>query len=136
MTIGDTDVSTALLRMPHLKADTRRNAILESGIKVQNWNKTKVDDDDVEELVEDQGKELSTEELLELHKEEKSEKLKPELNLRSQGRRRTRRKVKIIPAKDPGRCCFAGANCPSLLEDYHPDVGLCKRPSVCSMTML
>ncbi|KAG7175302.1 PiggyBac transposable element-derived protein 4-like 13 [Homarus americanus] len=80
-----------------------------------------VDDDDVEELVEEHSKELSTEELLELHKEE-NETLKRSLTSEESGEE-DKEESRIIPAKDLKDAFFCWSKLSKLAEDYHPDVG-------------
>ncbi|KAG7163743.1 putative Tigger transposable element-derived protein 1-like 244 [Homarus americanus] len=81
-----------------------------------------VDDDDVEELVEEHSKELSTEELLELHKEE-NETLKRSLTSEESGEEEDKEESRIIPAKDLKDAFFCWSKLSKLAEDYHPDVG-------------
>ncbi|KAG7166168.1 hypothetical protein Hamer_G010988 [Homarus americanus] len=81
-----------------------------------------VDDDDVEELVEEHSKELSTEELPELHKEE-NEALKRSLNSEESGEDEDKEESRIIPAKDLKDVFFCWSKLSKLVEDYHPDVG-------------
>ncbi|KAG7164377.1 hypothetical protein Hamer_G003563 [Homarus americanus] len=78
-----------------------------------------VDDDDVEELVEEHSKELSTEELLELHKEE-NKTLKRSLT--SEESEEDKEESRIIPAKDLKDAFFCWSKLSKLAEDYHPDV--------------
>ncbi|KAG7163033.1 hypothetical protein Hamer_G002086 [Homarus americanus] len=80
-----------------------------------------VDDDDVEELVEEHSKELSTEELLELHKEE-NETLKWSLTSEESGEEEDKEESHIIPAKDLKDAFFCWSKLSKLAEDYHPDV--------------
>ncbi|KAG7169317.1 hypothetical protein Hamer_G027575, partial [Homarus americanus] len=80
------------------------------------------DDDDVEELVEEHSKELSTEELLELHKEE-NETLKQSLTSEESGEDEDKEESRIIPAKDLKDVFFCWRKLSKLAEDYHPDVG-------------
>ncbi|KAG7164606.1 hypothetical protein Hamer_G004991 [Homarus americanus] len=79
------------------------------------------DDDDVEELVEEHSKELSTEELLELHKEQ-NETLKWSLTSEESGEE-DKEESRIIPAKDLKDAFFCWSKLSKLAEDYHPDVG-------------
>ncbi|KAG7166502.1 hypothetical protein Hamer_G005614 [Homarus americanus] len=84
-----------------------------------------VDDDDVEELVEEHSKELSTEELLELHKEE-NETLKRSLTSEEEEEEEEeedKEESRIIPAKDLKDAFFCWSKLSKLAEDYHPDVG-------------
>ncbi|KAG7169053.1 28S ribosomal protein S9-like 1 [Homarus americanus] len=80
------------------------------------------DDDDVEELVEEHSKELSTEELLELHKEQ-NETLKRSLTSEESGEDEDKEESLIIPAKDLKDALFCWSKLSKLAEDYHPDVG-------------
>ncbi|KAG7166760.1 putative Tigger transposable element-derived protein 1-like 280 [Homarus americanus] len=79
-------------------------------------------DDDVEKLVEEHNKELSTEELLELHKEE-NETLKRSLTSEESGEEEDKEESRIIPAKDLKDAFFCWSKLSKLAEDYHPDVG-------------
>ncbi|KAG7174762.1 hypothetical protein Hamer_G018075 [Homarus americanus] len=81
-----------------------------------------VDDDDVEELVEEHSKELSTEELLELHKEQ-NETLKRSLTSEESGEEEDKEESRIIPAKDLKDVFFCWSKLSKLAEDYHPVVG-------------
>ncbi|KAG7165903.1 hypothetical protein Hamer_G011804 [Homarus americanus] len=81
-----------------------------------------VDDDDVEELVEEHSKELSTEELLELHKEQ-NETLKQSLTSEESGEEEDKEESCIIPAKDLKDAFLCWSTLSKLAEDYHPDVG-------------
>ncbi|KAG7160832.1 hypothetical protein Hamer_G007590 [Homarus americanus] len=80
------------------------------------------DDDDVEELAEEHSKKLSTEELLELHKEE-NETLKQNLTSEESGEEEDKEESRIIPAKDLKDAFFCWSKLSKLAEDYHPDVG-------------
>ncbi|KAG7163713.1 putative Tigger transposable element-derived protein 1-like 240 [Homarus americanus] len=75
------------------------------------------DDDDVEDTVE-----LSTEELLELHKEE-NETLKRSLTSEESGEDEDKEESRIIPSKDLKDVFFCWSKLSKLAEDYHPDVG-------------
>ncbi|KAG7168475.1 hypothetical protein Hamer_G002542 [Homarus americanus] len=79
-----------------------------------------VDDDD--ELVEEHSKELSTEELLELHKEQ-NKTLKRSLTSEESGEEEDKEESRIIPAKDLKDAFFCWSKLSKLAEDYHPDVG-------------
>ncbi|KAG7175318.1 DExH-box ATP-dependent RNA helicase DExH1-like [Homarus americanus] len=92
-----------------------------------------VDDDDVEELVEEHSKELSTEELLELHKEE-NETLKRSLTSEESGEEEDKEESRIIPAKDLKDAFFCWSKLPKLSEDYHPDVGSVQKAISCGKT--
>ncbi|KAG7164005.1 hypothetical protein Hamer_G014470 [Homarus americanus] len=81
-----------------------------------------VDGDDVEELVEEHSKELSTEELLELHKEQ-NETLKQSLTSEESGEEEDKEESRIIPAKDLKDAFFCWSKPSKHAEDYHPDVG-------------
>ncbi|KAG7166763.1 hypothetical protein Hamer_G010423 [Homarus americanus] len=84
-----------------------------------------VDDDDVEELMEEHSKELSTEELLELHKEQ-NETLKRSLTSEKSGEEEDKddkEESRIFPAKDLKDAFFCWSKLSKLAEDYHPDVG-------------
>ncbi|KAG7154982.1 PiggyBac transposable element-derived protein 4-like 9 [Homarus americanus] len=78
--------------------------------------------DDVEELVEEHSKELSTEELLEFHKEE-NETLKRSLTSEESGEDEDKEESRIIPAKDLKDAFFSWSKLSKLAEDYHPNVG-------------
>ncbi|KAG7174479.1 Carbamoyl-phosphate synthase arginine-specific small chain-like [Homarus americanus] len=88
------------------------------------------DDDDVEELVEEHSKELSTEELLELHKEE-NETLKRSLTSEESGEEEDKEESRIIPAKDLKDAFFCWSKLSKLAEDYHPDVGSVQKAISC-----
>ncbi|KAG7155209.1 putative Tigger transposable element-derived protein 1-like 263 [Homarus americanus] len=87
-----------------------------------------VDDDDVEELVEEHSKELSTGELLELHKEE-NETLKQSLTSEESGEDEDKEESRIIPVKDLKDAFFCWRNCLSLLRIIILMLVLWKRPS-------
>ncbi|KAG7166393.1 hypothetical protein Hamer_G011230 [Homarus americanus] len=80
------------------------------------------DDDDVEELVDEHRKELSTEELLELHTED-TDTLKRSLASEESGEDEDKEESRIIPAKDLEDVFWCWSKLSKLVEDYHPDVG-------------
>ncbi|KAG7153775.1 Tigger transposable element-derived protein 1-like 127 [Homarus americanus] len=90
--------------------------------------------DDVEELVEEHSKELSTEELLELHKEE-NETLKRSLTSEESGKDEDKEESHIIPAKDLKDVFFCWSKLSKLARIIILMLVLWKRPSVCLMTL-
>ncbi|KAG7169155.1 Tigger transposable element-derived protein 1-like 181, partial [Homarus americanus] len=97
-------------------------AVVHEIVSLGNSMGLEVDDDDVEELVEEHSKELSTEELLELHKEE-NETLKQSLTSEESGEEEDKEESCIIPAKDLKDAFLCWSTLSKLAEDYHPDVG-------------
>ncbi|KAG7171120.1 Tigger transposable element-derived protein 1-like 171 [Homarus americanus] len=102
--------------------ELEEEAVLHEIVALGNSMGLEVDDDDVEELVEEHSKELSTEELLELHKEE-NETLKRSLTSEESGEEEDKEESRIIPAKDLKDAFFCWSKLSKLAEDYHPDVG-------------
>ncbi|KAG7157187.1 Tigger transposable element-derived protein 1-like 153 [Homarus americanus] len=102
--------------------ELEEEAIVHEIVALGNSMGLEVDDDDVEELVEEHSKELSTEELLELHKEE-NETLKRSLTSEESGEEEDKEESRIIPAKDLKDAFFCWSKLSKLAEDYHPDVG-------------
>ncbi|KAG7177534.1 Vacuolar protein sorting-associated protein 54-like 1 [Homarus americanus] len=102
--------------------ESEEEAVVHEIVALGNSMGLEVDDDDVEELVEEHSKELSTEELLELHKEE-NETLKRSLTSEESGEEEDKEESRIIPAKDLKDAFFCWSKLPKLAEDYHPDVG-------------
>ncbi|KAG7173783.1 hypothetical protein Hamer_G031341, partial [Homarus americanus] len=98
------------------------DAVVQEIVCLGNSMGLEVDDDDVEELVEEHSKELSTEELLELHKEQ-NETLKRSLTSEESGEEEDKEESRIIPAKDLKDAFFCWSKLSKLAEDYHPDVG-------------
>ncbi|KAG7177922.1 Tigger transposable element-derived protein 1-like 185, partial [Homarus americanus] len=102
--------------------ELEEEAVVHEIVALGNSMGLEVDDDDVEELVEEHSKELSTEELLELHKEE-NETLKRSLTSEESGEEEDKEESRIIPAKDLKDAFFCWSKLSKLAEDYHPDVG-------------
>ncbi|KAG7157759.1 Tigger transposable element-derived protein 1-like 142 [Homarus americanus] len=102
--------------------ESEEEAVVHEIVALGNSMGLEVDDDDVEELVEEHSKELSTEELLELHKEE-NETLKRSLTSEESGEEEDKEESRIIPAKDLKDAFFCWSKLSKLAEDYHPDVG-------------
>ncbi|KAG7163069.1 Tigger transposable element-derived protein 1-like 169 [Homarus americanus] len=102
--------------------ESEEEAVVHEIVALGNSMGLEVDDDDVEELVEKHSKELSTEELLELHKEE-NETLKRSLTSEESGEEEDKEESRIIPAKDLKDAFFCWSKLSKLAEDYHPDVG-------------
>ncbi|KAG7157342.1 Alpha-(1 3)-fucosyltransferase C-like 4 [Homarus americanus] len=102
--------------------ELEEEAVVHEIVSLGNSIGLEVDDDDVEELVEEHSKELSTEELLELHKEE-NETLKRSLTSEESGEEEDKEESRIIPAKDLKDAFFSWSKLSKLAEDYHPDVG-------------
>ncbi|KAG7173591.1 Short coiled-coil protein B-like [Homarus americanus] len=102
--------------------ELEEEAVVHEIVSLGNSMGLEVDDDDVEELVEEYSKELSTEELLELHKEE-NETLKRSLTSEESGEDEDKEESRIIPAKDLKDVFFRWSKLSKLAEDYHPDVG-------------
>ncbi|KAG7173205.1 Insulin receptor substrate 2-like [Homarus americanus] len=102
--------------------ELEEEAVVHEIVSLGNSMGLEVDDDDVEELVEEHSKELSTEELLELHKEE-NETLKWSLTSEESGEDEGKEESRIIPAKDLKDAFFCWSKLCKLAEDYHPDVG-------------
>ncbi|KAG7177225.1 Tigger transposable element-derived protein 1-like 172 [Homarus americanus] len=102
--------------------ELEEEAVVHEIVSLGNSMGLEVDDDDVEELVEEHSKELSTEELLELHKEE-NETLKQSLTSEESGEEEDKEESRIIPAKDLKDAFFCWSKLSKLAEDYHPDVG-------------
>ncbi|KAG7170230.1 Tigger transposable element-derived protein 1-like 170 [Homarus americanus] len=102
--------------------ELEEEAVVHEIVSLGNSMGLEVDDDDVEELVEEHSKELSTEELLELHKEE-NETLKRSLTSEESGEEEDKEESRIIPAKDLKDAFFCWSKLSKLAEDYHPDVG-------------
>ncbi|KAG7170549.1 Phospholysine phosphohistidine inorganic pyrophosphate phosphatase-like 2, partial [Homarus americanus] len=100
--------------------ELEEEAVVHEIVSLGNSMGLEVDDDDVEELVEEHSKELSTEELLELHKEE-NETLKRSLTSEESGEE-DKEESRIIPAKDLKDAFFCWSKLSKLAEDYHPDV--------------
>ncbi|KAG7165060.1 Tigger transposable element-derived protein 1-like 208 [Homarus americanus] len=86
--------------------ELKEEAVVHEIVSLGNSMGLEVDDDEVEELVEEHSKELSTEELFELHKEE-NETLKRSLTSEESGE----------------DVFFCWSKLSKLAEDYHPDVG-------------
>ncbi|KAG7165908.1 hypothetical protein Hamer_G011810 [Homarus americanus] len=101
--------------------ELEEEAVVHEIVALGNSMGLEVDDDDVEELVEEHSKELSTEELLELHKEQ-NETLKRSLASEETGEE-DKEESRIIPAKDLKDAFFCWSKLSKLAEDYHPDVG-------------
>ncbi|KAG7171473.1 Cyclic AMP-dependent transcription factor ATF-2-like [Homarus americanus] len=101
--------------------ELEEEAVVHEIVSLDNSMGLEVDDDDVEELVEEHSKELSTEELLELHKEE-NETLKWSLTSEESGEDEDKEESRIIPAKDLKDVFFCWSKLSKLAEDYHPDV--------------
>ncbi|KAG7164748.1 hypothetical protein Hamer_G005161 [Homarus americanus] len=102
--------------------ELEEEAVVHEIVSLGNSMDLEVDDDDVEELVEEHSKELSTEEVLELHKEE-NETLKRSLTSEESGEDEDKEESCIIPAKDLKDVFFCWSKLSELAEDYHPDVG-------------
>ncbi|KAG7175887.1 Tigger transposable element-derived protein 1-like 201 [Homarus americanus] len=102
--------------------ELEEEAVVHEIVSLGNSMGLEVDDDDVEELVEEHSKELSTEELLELHKEE-NETLKQSLTSEESGEEEDKDESRIIPAKDLKDVFFCWSKLSKLAEDFHPDVG-------------
>ncbi|KAG7171904.1 Tigger transposable element-derived protein 1-like 202, partial [Homarus americanus] len=102
--------------------ELEEEAVVHEIVSLGNSMGLEVDDDDVEELVEEHSKELSTEELLELHKEQ-NETLKRSLTSEESGEEEDKEESRIIPAKDLKDAFFCWSKLSKLAEDYHPDVG-------------
>ncbi|KAG7173447.1 Tigger transposable element-derived protein 1-like 186 [Homarus americanus] len=102
--------------------ELEEEAVAHEIVALGNSMGLEVDDDDVEEVVEEHSKELSTEELLELHKEE-NETLKRSLTSEESGEEEDKEESRIIPAKDLKDAFFCWSKLSKLAEDYHPDVG-------------
>ncbi|KAG7163947.1 hypothetical protein Hamer_G014396 [Homarus americanus] len=102
--------------------ELEEEAVVHEIVSLGNSMGLEVDDNDVEELVEEHSKELSTEELLELHKEE-NETLKRSLTSEESGEDEDKEESRIIPAKDLKDVFFCWSKLSKLVEDYHPDVG-------------
>ncbi|KAG7176707.1 Tigger transposable element-derived protein 1-like 156 [Homarus americanus] len=102
--------------------ELEEEAVVHEIVCLGNSMGLEVDDDDVEELVEEHSKELSTEELLELHKEQ-NETLKRSLTSEESGEDEDKEESRIIPAKDLKDAFFCWSKLSKLAEDYHPDVG-------------
>ncbi|KAG7159776.1 Tigger transposable element-derived protein 1-like 147, partial [Homarus americanus] len=102
--------------------ELEEEAVVHEIVSLGNSMGLEVDDDDVEELVEEHSKELSTEELLELHKEQ-NETLKRSLTSEESGEDEDKEKSRIIPAKDLKDAFFCWSKLSKLAEDYHPEVG-------------
>ncbi|KAG7164380.1 Tigger transposable element-derived protein 1-like 165 [Homarus americanus] len=102
--------------------ELEEEAVVHEIVSLGNSMGLEVYDDDVEELVEEHSKELSTEELLELHKEQ-NETLKRSLTSEESGEDEDKEESRIIPAKDLKDAFFCWSKLSKLAEDYHPDVG-------------
>ncbi|KAG7165919.1 Tigger transposable element-derived protein 1-like 191 [Homarus americanus] len=103
--------------------ELEEEAVVHEIVSLGNSMGLEVDDDDVEKLVEEHSKELSTEELLELHKEQ-NETLKQSLTSEESGEEEEdKEESRIIPAKDLKDAFFCWSKLSKLAEDYHPDVG-------------
>ncbi|KAG7160930.1 hypothetical protein Hamer_G007713 [Homarus americanus] len=102
--------------------ELEEEAVVHEIVSLGNSMGLEVDDNDVEELVEEHSKELSTEELHELHKEE-NETLKRSLTSEESGEDEDKEESRIIPAKDLKDAFFCWSKLSKLAEDYHPDVG-------------
>ncbi|KAG7177228.1 Tigger transposable element-derived protein 1-like 182 [Homarus americanus] len=102
--------------------ELEEEAVVHEIVSLGNSMGLEVDDDDFEELVEEHSKELSTEELLELHKEE-NETLKRSLTSEESREEEDKEESRIIPAKDLKDAFFCWSKLSKLAEDYHPDVG-------------
>ncbi|KAG7167642.1 Anaphase-promoting complex subunit 7-like [Homarus americanus] len=102
--------------------ELEEEAVVHEIVSLGNSMGLEVDDDDVEELVEEHSKELSTEELLELHKEE-NETLKRSLTSEESGEDEDKEESRIILAKDLKDAIICWSKLSKLVEDYHPDVG-------------
>ncbi|KAG7172206.1 Tigger transposable element-derived protein 1-like 132, partial [Homarus americanus] len=102
--------------------ELEEEAVVHEIVSLGNSMGLEVDDDEVEELVEEHSKELSTEELLELHKEQ-NETLKRSLTSEESGEEQDKEESRIIPAKDLKDAFFCWSKLSKLDEDYHPDVG-------------
>ncbi|KAG7178104.1 DnaJ subfamily C member 17-like [Homarus americanus] len=102
--------------------ELEEEAVVHEIVSLGNSMGLEVDDDDVEELVEEHSKELSTEELLELHKEQ-NETLKRSLTSEESGEEEDKEESRIIPAKDLKDAFFCWSKLSKLAEDYHLDVG-------------
>ncbi|KAG7158532.1 Pogo transposable element-like 53, partial [Homarus americanus] len=102
--------------------ELEEEAVVHEIVSLGNSMGLEVDDDEVEELVEEHSKELSTEELLELHKEQ-NETLRRSLTSEESGEDEDKEENRIIPAKDLKDAFFCWSKLSKLTEDYHPDVG-------------
>ncbi|KAG7163165.1 UBA-like domain-containing protein 2-like [Homarus americanus] len=103
--------------------ELEEEAVVHEIVCLGNSMGLEVNDDDVEELVEEHSKELSTEELLELLKEE-NETLKRSLTSEESGEEEDDKEEScIIPAKDLKDALLCWSKLSKLAEDYHPDVG-------------
>ncbi|KAG7153323.1 Tigger transposable element-derived protein 1-like 199 [Homarus americanus] len=102
--------------------ELEEEAVVHEIVSLGNSMGLEVDDDDVEELVEEHSKERSTEELLELHKEQ-NETLKRSLTFEESGEEEDKGESRIIPVKDLKDAFFCWSKLSKLAEDYHPDVG-------------
>ncbi|KAG7167051.1 Tigger transposable element-derived protein 1-like 214 [Homarus americanus] len=110
--------------------ELEEEAVVHEIVALGNSMGLEVDDDDVEELVEEHSKELSTEELRELHKEE-NETLKRSLTSEESGEEEDKEESRIIPAKDLKDAFFCWSKLSKLAEDYHPDVGSVQKAIKC-----
>ncbi|KAG7168424.1 Tigger transposable element-derived protein 1-like 213 [Homarus americanus] len=102
--------------------ELEEEAVVHEIVSLGNSMGLEVDDDDFEELVEEHSKELSTEELLELHKEQ-NKTLKRSLTSEESGEEEDKEESRTIPAKDLKDAFFCWSKLSKLAEDYHPDVG-------------
>ncbi|KAG7157424.1 kinesin-like protein KIFC1-like 1, partial [Homarus americanus] len=102
--------------------ELEEEAVVHEIVSLGNSMGLEVDDDDVEELVEEHSKELSTEELLKLHKEQ-NETLKRSLTSEESGEDEDKEESCIIPAEDLKDAFFCWSKLSKLAEDYYPDVG-------------